>query len=172
MRLYHFSEEPDIRVFEPRPPPQGWQTLQEPVVWAVDEVHAPAYLFPRDCPRIICWLLPTTTDADRERWWGGRDARFIAHVEWAWLDAMRSTTLYRYEMPPAAFRPTRNDPWMWVSRETVRPLAAEPVGDLFEALRGAGVELRLMPSLLPLRGLWDTTLHTSGIRLRNARGWT
>ena len=28
-----------------------------------------------------------------------------------------------------------------------------------------------METLTPLRGLWETTLHTSGIRLRNAVGW-
>ena len=28
-----------------------------------------------------------------------------------------------------------------------------------------------MPALTPLRGMWETTLHVSGIRLRNARGW-
>jgi hypothetical protein len=33
------------------------------------------------------------------------------------------------------------------------------------------VELRVMESLLPLRDIWKTTLHASGIRLRNARGW-
>jgi hypothetical protein len=33
------------------------------------------------------------------------------------------------------------------------------------------VELRVMESLLPLRGVWDSSLHASGIRLRNARGW-
>ena len=49
--------------------------------------------------------------------------------------------------------------------------AVEPVGDLFEALRAASVELRLLERLTPLRGVWDTTLHASGIRLRNARDW-
>ncbi len=50
-------------------------------------------------------------------------------------------------------------------------IAVEPVGDLVEALRVAGVELRLMPSLAPLFGAWESTIHFSGIRLRNAVGW-
>jgi hypothetical protein len=29
-----------------------------------------------------------------------------------------------------------------------------------------------MDNLLPLKGLWNTSLHASGIRLRNAAGWT
>ena len=60
---------------------------------------------------------------------------------------------------------------MPVSRETLEPLSVEPVGDLIEALEAANVELRLLPSLLPLRDVWETTLHASGVRLRNAQGW-
>lgn len=44
--LYHFSEEPEIRVFEPR------VSRVEPnlrVVWAIDGPHTVHYYFPRDC---------------------------------------------------------------------------------------------------------------------------
>ncbi len=63
------------------------------------------------------------------------------------------------------------DAGMHASRSAVVPLAVEPVGDLLEALRGAAVELRLLERLTPLRGVWETSLHASGIRLRNAVGW-
>ena len=66
-RLYHFSEEPDISVFEPRHVPEerrmGREGLDDPLVWALDDSRAPLYYFPRECPRIFLWLLPTTTDA-------------------------------------------------------------------------------------------------------------
>ena len=53
------------------------------------------------------------------------------------------------------------------------PLRVEPVGDLLAALTGAGVEVRIMPSLVPLgRAISQTTLHFSLIRMRNAAGWT
>ena len=80
MEVFHFSEEPDIRVFVPRPPPArapGLPSSPAPVaedarvVWAIDGWHAPLYYFPRDCPRVMIWSLPTTTDADRERWLAG-----------------------------------------------------------------------------------------------------
>lgn len=29
----------------------------------------------------------------------------------------------------------------------------------------------MMDSLIPLKGVWDISLHASGIRLRNAAGW-
>jgi hypothetical protein len=128
------------------------------------------YLFPRDCPRILLWQLPTTNEADRARWFGASEARVLAHIEWGWLDRMRSTVLYRYTFDDRDFEDLQ-DAGMQVSRTTVEPIAVEPVGDLLEALRAAEVELRLMERLTSLRGVWDTTLHASGIRLRNAIGW-
>ena len=177
-RLFHFSDDPTIELFEPRPvrvpsarlPGQDW--LNGPLVWSIDEAHQAVYLFPRDCPRILAWPTPATSEADRERWWGAREATMIAHVEWTWLEPLRTTVLHRYELPPATFEPIEDDAWMLVSRQSVVPLAVEAVPDLFGALRSAGVELRVMERLTPLRSLWDeTTLHVSGIRLRNARDW-
>lgn len=167
--LYHFSEDPSIEVFEPRTP--AHRPGVEPLVWAIDEWHAPAYFFPRDCPRILLWPLPATTTEDRERWFGASDARMLAHLEYGWLERMHSTTLYRYELPPETFESLEGDGWTYVSRETVRPARVQPVGHLLHALRAADVEVRLMERLTPLRGVWDTTLHASGIRLRNARDW-
>jgi hypothetical protein len=58
-----------------------------------------------------------------------------------------------------------------VARNTVWPLAVEPVGDLLAAMARAEVELHVMDNLSPLKGVWQSTLHASGVRLRNARGW-
>jgi hypothetical protein len=166
--LYHFSEEPGIEMFEPR----GVLQLPEvePLVWAIDEWHAPMYFFPRECPRILLWPLATTSEADRQRWFGASEARMLAHVEYGWLERMRSVQMFRYEMPSETFK-SLDDAGMFVSREAVRPIGVEAVGDLFKALRDSGVELRVLKALAPLRGAWGTTLHASGIRLRNAAGW-
>ncbi|MDF2901263.1 MAG: hypothetical protein K0Q62_1322, partial [Phenylobacterium sp.] len=94
MRLFHFSDDPAIERFEPRPvlvpsaraPGREW--LNGPLVWAIDEPHQPMYLFPRDCPRILLWPRPDTTAQDLERWWGGSPCRIIAHVEAAWLERL------------------------------------------------------------------------------------
>lgn len=175
-RLFHFSEAGDIEAFHPKPvdvpsergPGNEW--LNGPLVWAVDELRQATYLFPRDCPRILIWPTDATTSVDRVAWWGDRTCSMLAHVEWSWIDRVRDQVLYRYELPAATFRPT-SDEWMWVSRESVQPIAVERLDDLFEALRAQGVELRIMESLLPLRSIWDSSLHASGIRLRNAQGW-
>lgn len=50
------------------------------------------------------------------------------------------------------------------------PVRVQVVDDLAEALRAAGVELRVLDRLAPLSGVWSTTLHASGFRLRNAEG--
>lgn len=178
--LYHFSEEPGIPVFEPRIMPSRPE-ITVPLVWAIDEPHQFMYLFPRDCPRILLWPLPTTTDEERDRWFGRTEARALAHIEYGWLERLRSTRLYRYAMPNPPAEPesrgaagfvSLDDAGMWVSRETVVPSRVDVIDDLVEALREQGVELRILDRLTPMRGLWETTtLHWSSIRMRNARDW-
>jgi hypothetical protein len=168
-RLFHFSEDPGIRLFVPRTPDHRPEVA--PMVWTVDEERAWTYLFPRECPRVLLWPTPATTAPDLERWFAGRPDALIACIEWAWLERMHSTPLYRYEMDPARFRPLEDDPWMWISTATETPRSVEPVGDLVDALGAGSVELRIMPSLAPLHGAWEHSFHFSGIRLRNALGW-
>lgn len=175
-RLFHFSDDPAIEVFVPRPvvvasprgPGKDW--LNGPLVWAVSEERQATYLFPRDCPRVLLWLTPDTTDEDRERWWGGRTCRMIAHVEWRWLPRIAEAALSRYELPTTGFEPVEGD-WMWVGRGAVEPIDVVVHDDLLAALAAEDVELRVMDRLSALRGVWDTSLHASGIRLRNAEGW-
>jgi hypothetical protein len=175
-RLFHFSDDPNIGHFEPRPvsvPSQrepGSDWLNGALVWAVSEERQATYLFPRDCPRIVLWLTDATSAEDRAEWWGDRTCSAIAHVEWRWLDRLLSEQLFRYELPSHAFEPLEGD-WMWIARETVVPIDVKPCGNLLHALERDGVELHLMDSLAPLCRVWDTTLHASGIRLRNAVGW-
>lgn len=171
MQLYHFSEEPGIRCFEPRPPLARPEI--EPLVWAIDEWHAPMYFFPRECPRACFWPEPTTSDADRERWFGAIAAKMVIAIESAWLTRIRETTLYRYTMPPDGFVANDLNAGHFISRAVVEPLAAvEPVGDLLDALIAANVELRVTPRLGPLwRAVVASTLAFSGTRLRNAAGF-
>ena len=149
----------------------GRPDVTVPAVWAIEASHQHMYLFPRDCPRALLWPVEGTTEGDRKEWLGHSDARVVAHVEYAWLDRIRSTTLYRYALSSGTFR-SLEDAGMWVSLEPVAPARIEAITDLPSALRDAGVELRVMDRLTPLRGVWErTTMHWSGIRLRNAQGW-
>jgi hypothetical protein len=176
MKLFHFSDDPDIACFKPRPVatpsprPPGCDWLNGPLVWGIDERHRPMYLFPRDCPRILLWPRATTTADDLGQWFGERTCRMIAHIEWAWLERLQRTTLYCYQLPPGTFEDL-DDAGMRVSRQEVRPIRMDPITDLPAALRADGVELRIMESLAALRDVWSTSLHVSGLRLRNAQGW-
>jgi hypothetical protein len=175
-RLFHFSELGSIETFDPKPADvpsrrdSGYEWLNGPLVWATDEEHQAAYLFPRDCPRVLVWQTSETTQCDKDLWWGDRECSMIAHVEWEWLNRIREGSIYRYLFPPESFQPIE-DGWMWVSRESVTPIRVERIDGLLRALRDLNVELRVMENLLPLRPLWATSLHVSGIRLRNASGW-
>lgn len=170
VRLFHFSEEPDIRRFEPRPPLARPDV--PPMVWAIDEWHAPMYYFPRDCPRACFWPDATTSDADRERWFTGVQARMVIAIESAWLSRMREAVLYRYEMPAVPFVQNDETAGHYVARRAVDPLSVESVGDLMEALVAEGIELRVTPRLGPLwRAVVGSTLAFSGTRLRNAAGY-
>ena len=176
MRLYHFSEDPDIDVFVPRPVrvpverPAGSDWLGGPLVWAIDEAHQAMYLFPRDCPRILLWATPESTSKDTKRWWRGSSHRTLAYVEKAWLERLQSATIYRYELPAESFEDL-HDAGMWVSKEVVEPLRMDALDSLVSKLEIHNVELRVVDSLVPLKEVWRTSLHASGIRLRNAQGW-
>jgi hypothetical protein len=176
MQLFHFSEGPGIEIFTPRPvlfPARraaGREWLNGPLVWAIDDWHQPMYLFPRDCPRILIWPTDQTTAEDYERYWSPCTSRMIAFVERQWMSGIRSEIIYRYELPEAPFL-NLQDAGMWVSKTPVRPLEKVVISDMVAALELHHVELRPMDSLARLRGLWNTSLHTSGIRLRNAASW-
>ena len=179
-RLFHFSEDPTIRLFEPRPVripsqrPAGLEWLNGPLVWAVDAWHSPMFFFPRDCPRILLWRTPATTEADLDHWWrGDRGRRMQAHVEESWRERISAAQLYRYIFDASAFEAVdaAGGPAYFVARKSVVPLAVEPMGDLWTALEAADVELHVMDDLLPFNGAWESTVHFSGSRLRNAAGW-
>jgi hypothetical protein len=176
MRLFHFSDDPAIAVFEPRPVlvpsrrPPGREWLNGPLVWAIDEPHQPLYLFPRDCPRILLWLKPDTTPHDRAQWFGNRSCRMIAYIEEAWRERVARGFIYRYEFAGDAFE-NLDDAGMWVSRGAVVPNGFAKLHDLPEKLDAQGVDLVAVESLLPLKDAWKTTLHASGLRLRGAQGW-
>lgn len=145
--LLHFSGDPSIHAFQPHVA----RTSQQPEshVWAVDASLAPAYWFPRECPRAMAWVVSTTTDRDRDRVLGPGGGSRVHAVEYGWLGALRSAHLYAYRLPAAPFRPFGHPrPHAWVSTEAVRPLAdLQRVPDLLTLHEEAGIQLRVLPNL-------------------------
>jgi len=177
VRLFHFSDRGDIARFDPRPvavpAPRkaGHEWLNGPLVWAIDDWHQPMYLFPRDCPRLLLWPTADSTAADRALWLDDPAGRMTAYLERAWLDRFRRARLYRYRLPAQSFE-SLADAGMWVSRRTVVPMEIAIIDDLPEALAAAETALRVVDSLAPLRAALASSLHVSGIRLRNSATWS
>lgn len=174
--LYHFSEDPNIVCFEPRPlktpvvRPEGMEWLNSPLVWAIDAENSPLYLFPRDCPRIIMRKLQTSTGDDITKYWTDPSKPLVAFIENGWVDRIRNTKLFRYAFEMDSFFDLE-DVGMHVTQTDVRPKEVIEVGDLFSALKTADVEIQTLPDLSGLQNAWESSLHVSGIRLRNARNW-
>ena len=174
-RLFHFSDNPNIEAFEPRPVQvpttrsRGMEWLNGPLVWAIDGDHALLYLFPRECPRIVMWRRSRSSAEDVARFLDPM-ARMTAYVERGWLARIGAARLTRYEMPAERFTDLR-DAGMHVARDCIVPLARRELSDLIGQLIAERTSLRSLDNLTPLRAAWSSSLHVSGIRLRNAVRW-
>ena len=166
--LWHASEDAHIEIF--RRHRARTAQVDEPLVWAIDDEHVPAYWFPRDCPRATFWITERTSAEDRA--WIHGAARVHA-IEWDWWERFRDARVYLYLMPPDAFAVHDADAGYYVAHEPVIPLVTVEIDDLVRRHADAGIELRVVSELWPL---WDrvirSTLGFSGIRLRNARART
>ena len=165
--LYHFSEDPSIECFVPRPVRIG--PSDEALVWAVDRAHCHQFYFPRDCPRVVISKSASTSAEDAETFFSHTTAEVVAAIESRWLRRMRNTTVYRYTLPAEGFALRDEYAGYWVSKRECLPLEIEPIRDLMGALVDAGVDLRIMPSLVSLRdAVIESTVNFDIIRWRNA----
>ena len=167
--VLHFSEDPTITRFVPHV--AATAQVPDPYVWAVDADNSPHYWFPRQCPRAMAWVADHTTPENRDRVIGPGGGDRVHAIEYPWLPAMLTTQLYAYRLPADRFTPVGDGSFSpHVATEPVDPLGPPlPVGNLVELHAEAGIQLRVLPGLYPF---WHivitTTLHFSGIRLRNA----
>ena len=114
------------------------------------------------------WDGPGSTTEDRAKWLGG--SRIVAFIETGWAEAFSDGVIVRYEFATAGFVPLA-DAGMWVSREPAEVVGHVRIDNLPDSLAAAGVTLKAVDTLLPLRPLWTSSLQVNGIRLRNASGW-
>ena len=162
--LFHISEEAGIKRFEPRPS----QYTTEPVVWAITAERLCNYLVPRDCPRVTYYADRETTASDVERFLGS--TRAVVAIEESWLTRLESCRLYCYHLPATTFECLDECAGYFVSRVAVVPKQLEILDDVMSEFRKRNVELRLLPSLWPLRdAVLRSTLQFSMIRMRNAK---
>jgi hypothetical protein len=164
--LWHFSEDPSLGRFRPRPPAANREA--PPLVWAVDTRHAPMFWFPRDCPRGCIWPASATTRKDRELFFGQSAATRIHVIENGWLRRMQECRLHAYRLPAGPFRPHEVGGY-WVADEPVDAVEQVVIDDLAGRHARAGIELRITPSIWPFwRQVASSTVGFSGSRLRNS----
>jgi hypothetical protein len=143
--LLHFSEDPDVGRFVAHVPDTN--PGQPPMVWTIDELHAPLFWFPRECPRITFW----TEDGSPATALGATAAARVHAIEASWLDRVRACRLFVYRFDPRGFAPWPDADGYWVADDERRPLDVGPTGDLLELHAAAGIELRVLASLTSLR---------------------
>jgi uncharacterized protein DUF6886 len=166
--LFHFSEESTIARFRPHVAPTSNE--REPLVWALDEEHAPSYWFPRDCPRACCWAGEPPIPEAGAALLGLGGGRRLHAIEAAWLHRVRACRLYAYEFDPMPFKPKVTEAGYWVAQCEVVPLSVTPVGDLLDRHVESGIELRIVRNLWPLiDAIIASGLKFSIIRKANAQ---
>jgi hypothetical protein len=167
--VLHFSEDPTIKLFVPHVPATAQQ--REPYVWAVDSILAPAYWFPRDCPRAMAWVTAEATTEDRDRIVGPGGGTRVHAIEYPWVRRMMEVRLFAYRLPADAFLPFGYPvPHAFVATQPVESLGPpEAVGDLLDLHHRDGIQLRVLPSI---KAFWNSVTHStlgySGIRLLNS----
>ena len=168
MRLFHVSEECDIKIFEPRLPARKDLDPTVGLVWALDERHLPNFLTPRDCPRVTYNATGDTLPEDL-RWFSSKTQRHCVVIEKGWFEKMRKTTLYIYEFDPADFELQDAAAGYYVAKTAQIPVAVHRIDDLFAALFERNVELRVVDYLWDIcRQVQNTSLEWSMCRMRNA----
>jgi hypothetical protein len=161
MKLFHVSETPGIAVFEPRPADDGVAK-----VWAIEQRALGNYLLPRDCPR-VCFRRGKATDPAELSLLDGAEATIA--IEAAWLERVRATTLFVYNLPADGFALEDETAGYWTSRRATVPTGREVVTDLPNRIAEAGARLIVIYSLWPLHyKVRDSALAFSMIRMRNA----
>ncbi|PTX55096.1 hypothetical protein C8P63_12256 [Melghirimyces profundicolus] len=154
--LYHFSDEPEIRVFHPRSHPR--HPDRPPSVWAIDGAREAHYWFPRNCPRVIFWPKPDSRREEVEMLMGPSPAPKVIAMESRWLPRIGKHRLYRYKLPASSFRLFDSTAGYWVSEKSVQPAGVEEIPE-FGAIgvNGGGSSV---PSPVPPAGESGGGVHS------------
>ena len=159
LELYHVSEHGDIARFTPRVETGG-------VVWAITSARLKNYLLPRDCPRVTFYARSATTNRDRELL---GQAQAVVAIETDWHVRAASTRLFVYSFAAEPFELEDEVAGYYTCARAVEPLRCREVADPIGELQREGAQLRVLPSLWPLRELVaQSSLGYSIIRMRNA----
>lgn len=165
--VFQFSEDSTLRRFAPQVPPSN--PSHPPVVWAVDDEHAPLYWFPRTVPRISVWAYDEVQQRQLTDRFGTESHRIVA-VEQHWLGEIRAARIHRYTFDASQFVPWEQADGQYVASDVVYPEEVDVIDDVIAAHCDAGVELRLTPRLGALMdAILVSGLPFSFVRIRDAQ---
>lgn len=172
--LYHFSDDPHITRFEPRPAPNPSLGLEGKVVFAIGERTPPNYLLPRNCPRVTFYALPRSKPEDVARLLGG--SRHVVAIESGWLERVMNgrrrpgSVANCYTLQADTFNVWDEGAGYYISRQPVTPLAMRTIDNMLLELADHDVEIRILPSLWPLfYAVVNSSLQFSMLRMRNVQ---
>jgi hypothetical protein len=169
IKLYHLSEEPNIKVFEPRPSPSHYGEINADVVFVVSDKFLYNYLLPRDCPRVTYYVNNNSSQEDINTFMGQKGADYVVTVESKWKSDINGTTLYCYEFLSEGFLLLDENAGYYISYKSITPISVRTITNLQKELSDRNVELRYIPSLFDLaERIQQSTLSFSLIRMRNA----
>lgn len=167
--LFHISNEPDVKEFEPRSCKNPITGKSENLVWAIDADHLHNYLLPRDCPRVTYFVKEDTTAEDIKRLMSGTAAKYVVAIEITSFSKIIDEVLYKYVFDSKGFELIDEAAGYYVSKNRVIPKSVYKITDILNELLQYDVELRIMPSLWELReNVIHSTMQYSIIRMKNA----
>lgn len=169
-KLFHISEEPDIKIFHPRPSPQFYESIKGDVVFAISDKLLHNYLLPRDCPRVTYYIGPETTKEDKAKFFGDSKAEYIINVEESRKEGIEIIKLYRYEFNPENFVLLDKIAGYYVSYQSEIPIAVTEIINLTDEFSLRNVELRFLSNLQILsKEVSESSLKFSMIRMKNSQ---
>ncbi|WP_291561386.1 MULTISPECIES: DUF6886 family protein [unclassified Clostridium] len=168
MRLFHVSEESDIKVFKPRIPSRNDMDKSKGLVWAINEKCLPNFLTPRDCPRVAYYYTDKTNKEDL-KYFSSKTSNHVIAIENKWFQIMKNTTLYLYEFNSNNFYIQDEIAGYYVSEHMEIPFNKIIIEDLFLELLKRNIEIRIVDNLWDLCDeIRETTLNWSMCRMAYA----
>lgn len=168
MRLFHVSEEADIKEFVPRIPYREDMDKSKGLVWALTEASLPNWLTPRNCPRVGYRVSEETSQEDVVKFFSS-SSRHCVTIEHAWFEKMSETVLYLYEFETENFY-FDEVAGFYVSDKTEVPKGVTRIENLFQAQIDKNVEIRLVNNLWQLaEEVKESTLTWSLCRMGYAQ---
>lgn len=166
MKLFHISEEPDIKVFHPRPSPQFYQSIKVDVVFAISDRLLHNYLLPRNCPRVTYYKGIHTSQEDLNKFFDKSSADYIINVEEAWKEKIQNVSLYKYEFAQDNFTLLDETAEYYISSESEVPINVTEITDVTAEIVKRNAELRFLPEIKSIASeIVNSSLKFSIIRM-------